>query len=129
MSALRAPAGLGSAGKNAWRRALAAIPPAADDRFWDAAARYARAVDRAEAARFAWESAGGPLIAEQANGVISEHPLLKVLTGSERDAARFGAACCLEPAAAVKRAPRSMVEKNNRAPDRASEPPRIRRVA
>lgn len=127
---MRAPAGLGSAGKAAWRRALKAMPEAPDDRFWDAAARYARCVDRSDAAREAWQQAGEPFTLEQANGVISEHPLLKILGAAERDAARYGAACCLEPAASAKRVPKTMVEKNRRAPDRtAAVPARLARVA
>lgn len=52
-------------------------------------ARYERAVERAEQVREAWEADGRPLTWQQNNGIVGEHPLLKLLRESEHDCERY----------------------------------------
>jgi hypothetical protein len=122
---VKAPQGLGAAGKAAWKRAADAV--GADDRYYDAAARYAHAVDVADKARREWRKMGEPLMSTNPNGANGVHSLLKVIESSDAAAGRFGAQLGLDPLAAKKMRtagktgrPQGAVS----APDRAA-PPRV----
>jgi len=96
-------ASLSAPGARALEVALASIERLPDrDRFVDAAIRYARAVDLAEELRAEWIDYGRPKLYTVNNGTLVPHPLVKMLREAETDAARFGRALKLEPAA-VKR--------------------------
>jgi len=110
--------GLSLAGARALDVALASIEQLADrDRFVDAAVRYARAVDLADELRAEWESYGRPKLYTVNNGTMIPHPLVKMLREAEADAARFGKALKLEPAA-VKRSTIGRPPGASSAPDR-----------
>jgi phage terminase small subunit len=87
---MKAPAGLGAAGKKAWERALRAIENADDeDLLYDRAANYAFAVDRGDKARQMWRREGEPLLVTPTKGPDYAHPLLKVMDDADKAANRF----------------------------------------
>lgn len=99
-----APAGLGAEGKAAWERVKRSLASHEDaDLLWDAAARFARAVDLADKARREWKRMGEPLMSENPNGANGVHPILKVIQDAERDAARFAQRLRLDVESAVRR--------------------------
>lgn len=67
------------------------------DRFFDAVLRFARAVQMAEKIRREWIAEGEPLAFMHANGLLGQHPLVKMLADAERDAMRAGRALRLDP--------------------------------
>ena len=60
--------------------------------FFEAAGRYAFAVDLAQESRLAWYALEQPLIVLWPNGIESAHPLIKVIREAKHDAARFALA-------------------------------------
>jgi phage terminase small subunit len=94
---MKAPAGLGAAGKKAWERAVRAIKNADDaDQLYDVAASYAFAVDRGDKARRVWRREGEPLTVSPTKGPDYAHPLLKVMDDADKLAARFAKALKIE---------------------------------
>lgn len=94
---MRAPDGLGAAGKHAWERALRAIENADDeDQLYDLAASYAHAVDRGDKARRVWRQEGEQLTVSPVKGPDYAHPLLKVMDDADKLAARFAKALKIE---------------------------------
>lgn len=125
---MRAPSGLGAAGKNAWEQARESIDEQAapPQRFTEAAARFARAVDLSDRIRREWIRRKRPLLSEGgATGrVLIAHPLIEMLTHAERNAARFGRELGLDPQSrktlgAIKGRPQERV------PPRVGEPPKL----
>jgi hypothetical protein len=90
-------------------------------RFYDAAIRFARAVQMAELVRADWISHGSPLLFTHSNGAVVPHPLVKLLSESEKEAARSGRALKLEPEA-VKRATPGRPPGSGSSPDRKAPP-------
>ena len=87
------PEGLSAAGLAAWGRALRVLERTDEpDLHYDAASRYAFAVDLAVGARRAWQELGEPLTVANPNGAEGVHPVLKVIRDAEHDARRFGEA-------------------------------------
>lgn len=103
---MNAPAGLGEAGDRAWREACQAIEEqsAPEGRFEEAAIRYAIAVDMAHELRSEWEGLGSPKLEKGgATGKVwVAHPLIKAISETHKDAARFGALLGLDPQARKK---------------------------
>lgn len=91
-------------------------------RFYEAALRFARAVQMAELVRADWISRGQPLIYEHTNGALVPHPMVKLVSESEKEAARAGRALKLEPEA-VRRATPGRPPGASSAPDRKAPPP------
>jgi hypothetical protein len=121
-----APAGLGAEGKAAWERAKRSLSSHDDaDLLWDAAARFARAVDLADKARREWKRLGEPLMSENPNGANGVHPILKVIQDAERDAARFAQRLRLDVESTVKRPVGRPVGASS-APDRPAGPSRVK---
>jgi hypothetical protein len=90
---VKSPDGLGPAGLAAWGRAQRALDGHPDpDLLFEAASRYAFAVDLAHESREVWHGLEQPLTVEYPNGIQAPHPILKVVRDAELDAARFALA-------------------------------------
>jgi hypothetical protein len=119
------PAGLGVAGRAAWKRAVERVDGA--DEYLDAVARYAHAVDVADKARKEWRRLGEPFMSTNPNGANGVQSLLKVIEASDAAAGRFGAQLGLDPLAAKKMRTAGRTRRPPgaaSAPDRAA-PPRV----
>ncbi len=93
---------------------------------FDAAARFARAVDVVALATAEWERNGRPLVHRNSNGTMGTHPLLKVIQGWEADAMRYAAALRPRPRLGRPAINDLMVPRLHAVPDRRpGEPPRI----
>jgi hypothetical protein len=118
---LVAPDHLDDHGRRAFAIAAEQVDALPDpDRFYDACLRFAQAVMMTAKIRREWVKAGEPLTYTHHNGALVPHPLVKMLTESERDAARAGRALKLEPDAL--KAPRGRRPGDNLAPDRQPPP-------
>jgi hypothetical protein len=93
-----------------------------DDRMWNAAARFAWGVHAAETARNEWFAEGQPVLCEQTNGVIGEHPLFRAMLAAEREAARYGSLLGLDLAAGRRRSAGGRPTGKASAPDRTATP-------
>ena len=82
----------------------------------------------AELVRADWISRGQPLIYEHTNGALVPHPMVKLVSESEKEAARAGRALKLEPEA-VKRATPGRPPGACSAPDRKAPPPVLKIAA
>jgi hypothetical protein len=90
---MKPPYGLGPAGLAAWCRAVRALDGHPDpDLLFEAASRFAFAVDLAQESRKVWYGLEQPLTVEYPNGIEAPHPLLKIVREAETDAARFAVA-------------------------------------
>ena len=85
---MRAPDGLGPAGRAFWKRLEARFGVDAVDQSFEQARAASEARDLEVFALRAWLDAGRPLTCEQTNGVVGKHPLWSVLLEARREAAR-----------------------------------------
>ena len=118
---LEPPAHLDSHGQRAFAVAAQQVDALPDpDRFYDAVLRFAHAVQMTEKIRSEWMRDGEPLTYQHHNGAIVPHPLVKMLTESEKEAARAGKALKLEPDAL--KASRGRKPGDNLSSDRKAPP-------
>ena len=90
---MNSPEGLSSAGLAAWGRALRALDGFPDtDLHFEAAGRYAFAVDLAHESREVWFGLEQPRTVEYPNSIEAPHPLLRIIREAETDAAKFAVA-------------------------------------
>jgi len=88
---------LSKAGKDALRRATAAVEGRADaELLTDTVERYAWAVHTAAGLRKEWLDEGQPNTLTQTNGVTGEHPLLRAMQAAERHAGQMAQAVGLD---------------------------------
>lgn len=126
---MRAPDGLGATGKAAWAQARAALAEQTvpEERFEEAARRYALAVDRVARLNREWTRLKRPLLAKggTTGKVTVPHPLIAMIESAEKTAARAGAALGLDPQSrkavgAVRGRPQERVPERG-----AGEPPKL----